>query len=73
LEALLEVLAERDLKGLYRRARAGDIPNLSGVKDAYEPPLNPEVTCFSDGRETPEESAAKVIAKLEEIGYLAAR
>jgi adenylyl-sulfate kinase len=70
MEAPLDVLAERDVKGLYKKAMAGEIKNFTGVDDPYEPPLNPEVTCYSDGRETPEQSAAKVIARLEELGYL---
>ena len=69
VEAPLEVLAERDVKGLYRRAMAGEIENFTGVSDPYEPPLRPEVTCHSDGRESPEESAARVLAKLDELGY----
>ncbi len=73
MAAPLETLVERDVKGLYRRAIAGDIQHFTGVSDAYEPPLHPEVTCYSDGRETPEESAAKVLRVLEEIGYLPTR
>lgn len=69
VEAPLEVLADRDVKGLYRKAMAGEIKGFTGVDDPYEAPLNPEVVCHSDGRETPEESAAKVLAKLEELGY----
>ncbi len=61
----------RDPKGLYKKARAalaaGKGIGFTGVNDPYEPPLHPEVTCYSDGRETPEESAAKVVAKLEEM------
>jgi adenylyl-sulfate kinase len=68
VEAPLETLADRDVKGLYRKAMAGEIQNFTGVNDPYEAPLNPEVTCHSDGSETPEESAAKVLAKLDEIG-----
>ncbi len=70
MEAPVEVLAARDVKGLYRKALDGEIPNFTGVTDDYEPPLNPEVICYSDGRETPEKSAANVIAKLEERGYI---
>ena len=66
----LEILAERDVKGLYQQALAGQITNFTGVSDPYEPPLHPEVACYSDGRETPETSAARVIAKLERMGYL---
>ena len=67
VEAPIDVLAERDIKGLYKKALAGEIKNFTGVSDPYEPPLNPEVTCHSDGRETPQESAARVLAKLEEL------
>ena len=69
VEAPLEVLADRDVKGLYRKAMAGEIQNFTGVNDPYEAPVNPEVVCHSDGSETPEESAAKVLVKLEELGY----
>jgi len=69
VEAPLEVLADRDVKGLYRKAMAGEIQNFTGVNDPYEAPLSPEVICHSDGSETPEQSAAKVLAKLEELGY----
>jgi len=65
----LEVLVERDVKGLYKKALAGEISNFTGVSDPYEEPLNPEVVIESD-KETPEESADKIIAKLEELGYL---
>lgn len=71
IEAPLEVLADRDVKGLYRKAMAGEIQNFTGVNDPYEAPLHPEVVCHTDGSETPEESAAKVLAKLEELGYSA--
>ena len=70
MEAPVEVLADRDVKGLYQRARAGEIPTFTGLTDPYEPPLHPEVVCHSDGSETPEESAGRVVGKLEELGYL---
>lgn len=70
MAAPVEILAERDVKGLYRRAMAGEIEHFTGVNDPYEAPLEPEVTCHSDGRETPEESASRVIARIEELGYL---
>jgi len=72
IKAPISVLAERDVKGLYKKALAGEIAGFTGVSDPYEPPVNPEVTCFSDGRQTPEESAHSVLAKLEELGYLRA-
>jgi adenylyl-sulfate kinase len=73
MEAPLDVLVERDVKGLYRRAMAGEIPQFTGVDDPYEPPLSPDVVCHTDGRETPDDSAAKVIEALERLGYLPAR
>lgn len=72
MECPVNVLADRDVKGLYKKALAGEIKNFTGVDDPYEPPLNPEVVCHTDGRETPQESAAKVLRKLEELGYIPA-
>jgi len=66
----ISVLAERDVKGLYKKALAGEIKNFTGVDDPYEPPLNPEVTCYSDGTETPEQSAEKIWKYLDERGLL---
>jgi adenylyl-sulfate kinase len=70
MEAPLEVLAQRDVKGLYRRAEKGEIPAFTGLADPYEPPLNPDVTCHSDGRETPEQSAEKIIERATSLGFL---
>jgi adenylylsulfate kinase len=70
MDAPIEVLAQRDVKGLYRRAMAGEIRNFTGVDDPYEPPIDPEVICHSDGREEPADSAAKVIEAAERLGYL---
>jgi adenylylsulfate kinase len=65
----LATLQERDVKGLYRRALAGQIPNFTGISDPYEEPLLPEVTVETD-RETPAESAARIVRALDELGYL---
>jgi len=65
----LEVLEERDVKGLYAKARAGEVKNFTGVSDPYEEPLKPEVI-VETSQESVEESANKIIAKLEELGYL---
>lgn len=73
VECSIEKLAERDVKGLYKKALAGEIANFTGVSDPYEPPLSPEVVCYSDGRETAEESAAKIMRALEDLGYIARR
>jgi adenylyl-sulfate kinase len=69
VECPVEVLAERDVKGLYRRALAGEIPQFTGVSDPYEPPRAPEVT-VNTSRETPEESVEKIWATLERSGLL---
>ena len=69
VDAPLEVCAERDVKGLYKKAFAGEIPQFTGVSDPYEPPAAPELHIKTD-EETPEESARRVIAKLEEFGYV---
>jgi adenylyl-sulfate kinase len=66
----VEVLASRDVKGLYRRAMAGEIESFTGVSDPYEPPVNPEVTIDSS-RESIEESVEKVWSKLREAGLIA--
>ena len=71
VECPLDTLVERDVKGLYRKALAGEIRNFTGVDDPYEPPLNPEVVARTD-RESPEESGARVLAALEERGYIPA-
>jgi adenylylsulfate kinase len=65
----IEVCEERDIKGLYKRARAGEIKNFTGVNDPYEEPLNPEVICETD-KETPEECLKKIMEKIEEMGYI---
>lgn len=67
----LDTCVERDVKGLYKKAIAGEITNFTGVSDPYEKPDSPEVTLRTH-EESPEQSAAKVIAKLEELGYIAA-
>jgi adenylylsulfate kinase len=59
VNAPLEVCERRDQKGLYQRARAGQIKGFTGIDDPYEPPLAPELECRTD-LETVEESLAKV-------------
>lgn len=66
----LETCAERDVKGLYARARAGEITNFTGVSDPYEPPENPELHLRTD-REPPERSAERVVAYVEGRGWVA--
>jgi adenylylsulfate kinase len=69
VDAPLEVCAERDVKGLYQKAFAGEIPQFTGVSDPYEPPAAPDLVLKTD-EEEPQESARKVIEKLEFFGYL---
>jgi adenylyl-sulfate kinase len=69
VECPLEVVTGRDVKGLYKKAIAGEIPQFTGVSDPYEPPLHPEVVVHSD-RESPEESANRVWATLEDLGLI---
>jgi adenylylsulfate kinase len=63
----IEVCEERDVKGLYSRARAGEIPEFTGVSDPYEPPLAPEVRVATHDRDA-SQSAKQVIDYLEEVG-----
>jgi adenylyl-sulfate kinase len=69
VECPIQVLAERDVKGLYRKALAGQIANFTGVSDPYEPPASPEVVVNSS-RETPQESAERIWATLEHLGLV---
>jgi adenylylsulfate kinase len=71
VKAPLDTLVERDVKGLYKKALAGEIKQFTGVSDPYEEPLRPELVVETD-RETVEESAAKILAKLEELKLIAA-
>jgi bifunctional enzyme CysN/CysC len=64
VNAPLEVCEARDPKGLYRQARAGQLPAFTGIDDPYEPPFDPEVECQTD-RETLEECIAKVLAAID--------
>ena len=69
VNASLEACEKRDVKGLYAKARSGEIKQFTGISDPYEAPLNAEVVCDTDN-ETIDESARKVIAALEDLGYL---
>ncbi|MBN1485954.1 MAG: adenylyl-sulfate kinase [Chloroflexia bacterium] len=65
----LEVLVERDVKGLYKKALAGEIENFTGVSDPYEDPLAAEIVVDTD-KETVEESLARILDWLETNGYI---
>jgi adenylylsulfate kinase len=60
----LEVLERRDPKGLYKKARVGEIENFTGISDPYEPPENPEIV-LRTGEETVSDSFGKIMAYLE--------
>lgn len=66
------VCEQRDVKGLYGKARAGEIQGFTGVDDAYEEPLNPEIA-VQTASETAEASVAKILTRLKELGYLQTR
>ena len=66
----LAVCEERDTKGLYAKARAGDIPNFTGINAPYEPPVSPEITIDTTGDATPSDSASRIVDYLEHSGYL---
>lgn len=69
VKASVATCAQRDVKGLYKKAFAGEIKEFTGVSDPYESPDKPEVVCDTE-KETVEQSAANIITYLEERGYL---
>ncbi|HNP85910.1 MAG TPA: adenylyl-sulfate kinase [Kouleothrix sp.] len=69
MDVPLEVAIERDVKGLYKKALAGEIKGFTGVDDPYEPPLDPELIIHTD-QETPQASAARILTALRQLGYL---
>jgi len=71
VKASVEECARRDVKGLYEKAMRGEIKEFTGVSDPYEEPLNPELVLDTEA-ESPEESAAKVLAVLDSRVKIAA-
>jgi len=69
VECPLEVVAGRDVKGLYKKAKAGEIGQFTGISDPYEAPENPEIVLHS-GCEDPEQSAEKVWTRLKDLGLI---
>lgn len=69
INAPLEVCAERDIKGLYEKAFAGEIPNFTGVSDPYEAPQHPDLQ-IDTHLEDPEDSVNKLIAFLQDQGIV---
>jgi sulfate adenylyltransferase len=69
MDTPIEVCEQRDVKGLYAKARRGEITGFTGVDDPYEPPIDPEIT-LQTVNATPEENGRKIFNYLEEIGFL---
>jgi adenylyl-sulfate kinase len=69
LEAPVEELIKRDVKGMYKKALAGEIKNFTGIDDPYEPPEKPEVH-VKTAEETVEESTNKIVYTLELLGII---
>ncbi len=69
VKASLDECIRRDVKGLYKKALAGQIPQFTGVSDPYEEPLSPELVVETE-HETIEQSAARIVGRLQELGYL---
>lgn len=65
----IEEVARRDVKGLYRKALAGEIGSFTGISDPYEPPLAPEVRVDTSS-ETPDDSANRILATLGSLGLV---
>ncbi len=71
VDAPLEVCAERDVKGMYAKAFAGEIKNFTGVSDPYEAPVNPDIHLLTDP-ETVDQSVEIILNWLEERGFIPA-
>jgi adenylylsulfate kinase len=65
----LEVCEQRDVKGLYKKARSGEIAQFTGISDPYEAPENPEIHLHTD-RENPEQDVEIILEKLRDLGLL---
>jgi adenylyl-sulfate kinase len=72
IDAPLDVVMGRDVKGLYQKAIAGEIPNFTGISDPFEAPENPEIHIHTD-QETPAESAQRILSYLEEARFIPVR
>lgn len=69
VDASVEALTDRDVKGLYKKALAGEIAHFTGISDPYEAPESPQVHVHTD-RESIDESAAKILGYLEANGFI---
>lgn len=71
MQCPVEVLIQRDVKGLYKKALSGEIEQFTGISDLYEPPLAPEIAIDSSS-DLPEPSVEIILRRLEELGILRA-
>jgi len=69
VKASVETCIKRDVKGMYKKALAGEIINFTGIDDPYEEPVNPEIVVDTE-HESVEESVKKVLNYLEKKGYI---
>ncbi len=69
IDAPLDVVIDRDVKGLYKKAIAGEIPNFTGISDPFEAPENPDIHVRTD-QNSPEECAKQILQELEQFGYI---
>jgi adenylyl-sulfate kinase len=65
----IDVLIQRDVKGLYKKALAGEIPQFTGISAPYEPPIAPDLTIDSSA-ETPEASVERILSHIYELGFV---
>ena len=65
----LELCIQRDVKGMYKKAIAGEMKNFTGISDPYEPPLHPEIVIQTQ-KESEQESAARILGSLERMGLI---
>lgn len=70
MDTPLEICEQRDPKGLYKKARAGEIPNFTGISDPYESPDHPELRLDGSSDKTPAEHAERIIEYLQTSGII---
>lgn len=70
LKCSIDECIRRDVKGLYKKAIAGEITNMTGIQDPYEEPQNPEVVADTENHSS-RRNVEKIVRKLEELGYIA--
>jgi len=69
VDATVDACVRRDVKGMYRKAVAGEITGFTGVDDPYEPPPSPEIY-IDTMTQTPEDSLRRILVRLGELGYI---